>query len=470
MHFFKNNRKFFLLFFAVVLILLFYSARPSSASALFQDGVIEEGLVITDDLFLRSQNISVDGEIDGILLAIGQDVTIASSAVLENDVIIIAQRIIVEPQASFGGNVILIAESMNLHATFTHNVYAAGAALKLGSDASIQNNLAFAGFQIETLPDSSVDNNLYAACYQALLSGLIHQNLRIATTTLELNGYIAENADIRQNLWSMNEDTIRFWMPYIKNFGIPEPLPPGFRFSDQAKIDGQLVYSSSMVLEEALNIQPSGGITIQTPAAGAQQTGSHSTMADGYANAWVTRGLRALRLLVSLPLCGLFALWLFPGFLKKSSALVGEKPLNDFGIGLVSSISVYIGLFVVCLFFVISAILFGLFSVGSFGNLIFSLGLASLAWVALVFTFLVKYISKLVVVLWLGVLILDKGKPAEGKNDLVRLALGTLLFVLVSALPYVGWIISLVVTLIGLGAMWYVFQAENRFPFLKWKG
>jgi len=466
---FLNKRKFLFLFFVLLLLLLFFIVRTNYASGLYQDGIIGEDEIISDDLFIKSPQISVDGKIQGILLAIGQEIIINPSAVLENDVYILAQKIVINPGAKLLGNVTLVAQSIEIDTTIGRNFYGASATLYLGSNTIVNNNLFFAGFQIEAMPESSIGNNLYAAAYQSILSGTIHQNLRLAVAALDLHGIVSGNADILLDLWSLNSDSIRFWKPYLNKVGIPEPLPVGFRISDKARIEGQLVYSSNLALEEALEINPSGGIVVRTPSAGGQQSDSQKKPSQMQTSPWITHIIRILRLLVSLVISGILTLWIFPGFLKKSALKVGDKPLHDFGIGLVTSITVYVGIFVLFLFFVFLAMLFGLLSIGLLGNLFFGLGLISLVWVSLFFTILLKYTSKIVVAFWLGKMIMEKGKQPDDKNDLLKLSLGILLFVSGSAIPFIGWLISVSVTLIGLGAMWYVLQSQNRFPFLKWK-
>ncbi|MHB8134534.1 MAG: bactofilin family protein [Anaerolineaceae bacterium] len=463
------KRKFSLIFFALLLILLFFIVRTNYASGLYQDGIIGEDEVIADDLFINSPLISVDGKIQGIFLAIGKEITINQNAILENDVYILAQKIVIHPGARLMGNVTLVAQTIEIDTTIDRNFYGASATLKLGSNTIINNDLFYAGFQIETAPESSILHNLYAAAYQSILSGTIHQNLRLAVAALDLQGIVSGNADILLDLWSINDDSIRFWQPYLNNFGIPEPLPIGFRISDKARIEGQLVYSSNVALEEALSINPSGGVIVRTPSAGDQQFSSQNKPSQMQTSPLTNHFLRSLRLFFSLLLCGILTIWIFPSFLNNSAVKVGEKPLHDFGIGLVTSITVYIGLFVLFLFLVISAMVFGLLSIGLLGNLFFGLGLVSLGWICLFFTILVKYTSKIVVAFWLGKMIMEKSINPVGKNNFLKLIVGILLFVLGSTIPFIGWLISVSITWIGLGAMWYVLQSQNRFPFLKWK-
>lgn len=458
------------LFFVGIFSLLFlFSVNTIFAAGNFQDGVIGEEQIVPDDLLLHATKIEVNGTINGIFFAIGQEIKISSSAVLEDDVFLIAQSVTIEDGAILKGNLTLLARSVEVDSTINRNIYAGAVTFKLNPKSFVGNNVLFAGFQFTTTPESIVDKNVYLATYQSQLSGKIQQNLRIATASLELNGEVSADAMILLNLWQINDDSIRFWMPYLKNFGFPDPLVGGLSISDKAKIGGKLEYSSNDVLEEALDINPPGGIIIRTPNSEQQNALTQNQPSQIGTNLQINRFLRMMRLFVSLVFCGLFTIWISPGLLNTTSRQIHDRPLNAFGIGLISSITVYIGLFVLLIFFILFAVIFGLFSLGSLGSTIFGLGIVSIGWVFLFFSFLVKYISKIVVSFWIGKVIFQILKKEDVKNNYVILCLGVIVFVLVNAIPLIGWLISIAVTLIGIGAMWYVLQSQNKYPFLKWK-
>jgi hypothetical protein len=258
-------------------------------------------------------------------------------------------------------------------------------------------------------------------------------------------------------------------MPYLQSLGIPDPLEIGFRLSKNAKIGGRLMYSSNDVLEEALDINPSGGIIILTPTTTNNSPDSIENPSQINAQSWQNRLIRIFRLTVSLVICGLLILWISPGLLNAAILHVEQKPLNAFGIGIITSISIYIGLSVLTIFFLLAAVLLGLFSLGSLGYSVFGLGLLSIGWIFLFLNFVVEFVSKIVVAFWIGKKLMHYFNNDDEKHNFISLFIGIIIFVLISAIPYIGWIISVIVTLVGLGALWYVAQSQNKYPFLKWK-
>ena len=459
-----------IIFFIGILFLLFlFSVKPIFAADKYQDGVIGGDEIIPDDILLNASNIEVGGTINGILFAIGKNISIKSGAILENDVFLIGQNISIQNGALIKGNVTILGQTVEIDTIFDRNIYAASATIMLGPNSRVLNNIFYAGFQFESDSQSVFETNLYIASYQSLLNGKINKNLRIATAALELNGIVLGDANIMLNLWQINDDSIRFWMPYLQSLGIPEPMEIGFLLSENTEIGGRLVYSSNDVLVEAFDINPSGGIIILTPTTTDNRPDSVENPSQVNANSWQNRLIRILRLTISLVICGLLTLWISPGLLTASIIHVEQKPLNAFGIGIITSITIYVGLFVLAAFFILAAFLFGLFSLGLLGSSVFGLGLMSIGWVFLFFNFVVKFISKLVVAFWIGKKLLHYFKNDDDKRHFFTLFIGIIIFVLISAIPYFGWIISVIVTLVGLGALWYVAQSQNKYPFIKWK-
>jgi len=461
-------KKAIILILGILFLLFLFSAKTIFAAGKYQDGVIGEGEVILDDFLLNATNIEVSGKLNGVFFAVGKNILIKPDAIFENDVFLIAQNITIQNGAVFEGNVSILGQSVDNDTLFERNAYVASATIKLGPNTKIHNNLFYTGFQLQSDPGSIIQNNLYVASYQSLINGQINQNLRITTASLELNGIILGDVQVMLNLSQIDDDSIRFWMPYLQKIGIPEPLEIGFRLSENTVIGGRLIYSGNDLLEAAFDINPSGGIIILTPTIDANPNDLESP-SQVNTNSLNDRLIKNFRLLISLVICGLLTAWITPGLLKESVNHVQQKPLNALGIGLITSITVFVGLFVLTVFFISAAVLLGLFSLGALGSSIFGLGLLSIGWIFLFFSFVVKYISKIVVAYWIGKRISQYMKTSEDKHQLFPLSLGIIVFVLLRAIPFYGWIFSVVVTMIGLGSLWYVVQSQNKYPFLKWK-
>jgi len=79
-----------------------------------------------------------------------------------------------------------------------------------------------------------------------------------------------------------------------------------------------------------------------------------------------------------------------------------------------------------------------------------------------IFVLLISYGSKLVVAFWGGKWILSKLAPQAAESKIWPLVLGVVLYVLLRAIPVLGWVIGVIVTLLGLGAMWLVFREWQK--------
>lgn len=88
----------------------------------------------------------------------------------------------------------------------------------------------------------------------------------------------------------------------------------------------------------------------------------------------------------------------------------------------------------------------------------FGLGFSALGFAFTLFSFLVAYVSKLVVVYPLSHTLLERFALSWNRYAFVPLFLGVLVFVLLRSIPWLGGLVSIVVTLIGLGAMLLVFR------------
>jgi hypothetical protein len=161
-----------------------------------------------------------------------------------------------------------------------------------------------------------------------------------------------------------------------------------------------------------------------------------------------------LREFVTLLVLGALALWMMPSLYNRMSEPVLSQPLFAGLWGVLVAILGYGGaIFVVIL---VSAITFAWASLTLAGlaTTTFAVGMSSLGLAFTVFSILVAYGSKLVVIYPVAGWMLDKSLPAWKHLKIVPLTLGILVYVLLSAVPWFGTLLSFIVTLVGLGSIW----------------
>jgi hypothetical protein len=87
----------------------------------------------------------------------------------------------------------------------------------------------------------------------------------------------------------------------------------------------------------------------------------------------------------------------------------------------------------------------------------FLLGMSSTWLLFSLFLIVILYISKVIVSYVGGYLILDRLFPRANQHRFWPLLLGLVIFVLLRSIPFLGWAIGFLVTIIGLGAFLLAF-------------
>lgn len=430
-----------------------YAANPSIESNL---GPGEE---VFDDLFLQGNEVLVAGHVHGMLFIIGEKIVIQSGAQIDNDVFLLGRSILVEEEATINGNLYVGGQNVVVHAPVHLNLVVSSVTLDIGSAVEIGRNLFFGGFHYSQQPGSSIIGNLYAGGYQLAIHGKVEQNLRVRAVSIDLNGKVEGNAEIAIDA-SGDDEGIRIWLPYMQQLNIPDLLPTGLEVGDQASINGQLFYTSAKSLEENLRNLPLQGVVENI----AEPESSPSNMEGKVVrkNPIVLRIFRMIRQLVGLLLFAVIS-WKFgKRYISEASQIAIKKPVNSMGVGFLSTLVVYLGALVALIVISLIAVLLGVFTLNQLSSLLFFVGIAVIILSLTLFGILSMYVSKFVLAYWAGGLILNKVKFAGKNREARSLILGILFYVILSSVPVLGWIIGVLVSLIGIGAIWYTLQQHDE--------
>jgi len=392
--------------------------------------------VIDDDLIITGQNVIVGGTINGDLVVTGGTIVV---------------------NGTVNGSLLAAGQSLTINGTVGGSLYGAGASLTLGPQAVVERNLFFGGYSLTAEPGSVIKRDAAIGGYQAILKGEIQRDLRASIGALALNGVVGQNAyvDVGEPSSTVPPD---FWRSFVPGEGIPATIQPGLRIGTDARIAGKLNYTSPVEQRSGIAAQPQGGVAYSTPVPGTGGTAAVITPVQPQ-NALMNWLWSRLRTLVSLLVIGGLALWLLPLIFARVVEHVRTEPLPATAWGFAVMILGYLAALVAIVLLI--AIVAGLGS----------LTLAGLAWGAFwsgtvglgaffaFFTLLIAYGSKVVVAYPVGRWILQRIQgeadvAPTGWNRAWPLLLGVLLYVLVAGIPYFGFVVSIVVTLLGLGAMW----------------
>ncbi len=436
----------------IALMLVFSAVQPAQAAVVRGNGLLNANETIDDDLIISGNQVRADGTVNGMLIAAGQTVTV--NGTINGDALLFGQSIIVSDHAVITGNLFTGAQTLDLHGKVTGSIAAGASSMTLA--AAVGRNVYYGGYSLETDAGSSVGRGLYMGGYQAILKGNIARELRASAGAVDLDGAVGGDAQLDVAAPGQNAGPMGFPI-----FGIqmPPSIPTGLRVGPNAKINGKLVYTSQIDQASAIQAAPAGGVVFQTPTPG--QRGSRGIPPARPILPVVSWFISLLRNFITLLLLGLLAVWLLPAVVRRTNEIARARPVQSAGYGLVTIIIGYAGAFLIALIILALGLFFTVITLGGLSRAIFGIGFSSLAVGVTALTLLVSYISKLVVAYLADDLILSRAAPSLKGRQYWAMGLGVLIYAVLASIPFIGWLIGLIVTLIGMGAIWLYYQARR---------
>lgn len=423
----------------LVLVLSLGVVGTAQAFEFIENEDVPAGEVVDDDLFIVGDRVVIDGTVNGDLFAFGQSVII-------NGVV--------------NGSLITGAQTVEINGDVAGSFYNGSSSAVLGPEASVGRNVYFGGFSLSVDQGATVGRDVAAGGYQATINGEIGRDLYVGAASLEIGGKVG--GDVKADVEGPSGED--FYMPFMPP-GVSETKSPGIYITDGAEIGGKVSYTSPVNQDDNIETAPEGGVTFSTPVPDEADMKEKPKAPSGRVGAALKVGqwfLKRLREFVTLLALGALVLWLIPDLFNKVLDKTESKPLPATGWGLLSLIVGYVGVAIVGALILAIGIFFGVLTLGGLGRTVFGVGFSSLGFAFTIFLLLVNYGSKLVIAFWGGRWILVKLAPQAAESKVWPLVLGVVLYVILRGIPIIGWIFGLFVTLIGLGAMWLVFQDWNK--------
>ncbi len=431
----STKRKILLIFIPLFLVLTigFGFAATAKAVEFDQDGIVEEGEVIDDDLFISGDTVEINGTVNGDVFASGS---------------------IVKVNGTINGSLASGAQTILVNGQVSGSVYAGSMTITLGPETDIGRNMFYGGFNLSAEEGSVIHRDLLVGAYQALLSGEVGRDVQAGVGALEINGSVGNN--VRAEVGSTSEGQPP--QIYPSPPGIDTVVPSGIRISEDAQIGGSLYYKSSEDQSRAIAITPVGGIVFdydpQTQPGTDQD--NYDQVGSRLVGAWA---VKQVRVFITLMLLGGLIVWQLPGLLNKVSDKVEKETMPSLGWGLVSIMVVYLGAFLASGLVLAGAIFFGVITLGEISRVVLTVGFSSLVLIMAGFGLLVSYGSKLVVSYLVGKLLFRWLAPTYEDKPIWPMLAGVFLYTVLRAIPLgFGLVIGVVATLIGIGAMWLTYR------------
>ena len=398
-----------------------------------QHVVVAAEEIVTDDLYATGETVTIDGRVDGDVITSGREIRVNGEVT---------------------GDLMAAGQAIVVNGTIGDDIRMAGMALQLGPTASVGDDVVSAGFSLETTAGSITRGSLIFSGFQALLGGDIRESLTGSMAALEIRGGIGGDSEVEVE----GDPNMPPFVQYIPSPVTLPAVPGGLTIADSARIDGELEYTSSNKARGSG--AGSGTLTHKEPAAAA--AGAVETKRKP---SWSGRLFKWLGLIV----LGLLLAWWVPGWLNDRSADIRSKPLPLAGIGLMGVAALPVGIVLVFVVLLVLAMILGLLKLGNLAALAMVLGLAGLGLLLLLFWLTTAYLAPLLVGLSTGRWVLERfavGSAAKTARGLVwPLVAGLVILGLLRFVPFLGFLVALVVLLLGWGAilmwLWNRFRPET---------
>ena len=391
--------------------------------------------ILEDDLYAAAETIIVDGVIKGDLIAGAQ--TIIINGTVEGDLLVGARDVII-------------------NGTIQDDARIFGAAFLIGENAVIGDDLLGGGGSLETRPGSKIGGDLLMGSGQNLLAGDIAGDAKLGTGAIELRGKIGGDAVFALGKVE-NEGQKMGPMSFDPEQTITMPnLAVGLTFGPDAEIGGKLEYIADRDLGVPASIA-SGGVTRTEPVYDEEELREMHRENRTQSELVLDASIDAVRTIASLIIVGLFLAWVFPTLLGKMGATIQEKPFPSLGWGTIAWAAFLFSLLIIIFMMVMGGIIFGLLTLSGLSAAVIVSGVLALFGTSVGFVMLTAFVTKIAVSLLGGKLILEKVNPKLAEHKFWPLALGVVLYAILSAIPVLGILVNIVVVLLGLGALWILF-------------
>jgi hypothetical protein len=403
-----NFLKITLLSLSLILTVTLMFPAPAFAQGITVEDTVKEGEVVDHNMVLSGPVVKMDGKIEGDLLAVGDQIKI---------------------NGEVDGNLLVIGNQVVINGPVSGSVYIGAATLVVGPEASVGRDVSFIGGMFETNETASITRDLNLISLDSKLAGDTGRDVNALVGPLRLGIVIYD---------------------FIKSQGWL-PKSTGFELQDSSgAYAGQSAVGSGLMLQSirplVLIASPARELGLRPP----QQSSGTDTQR------WQTWGIALLRNIAALLIVGLLAVWLIPAQLTFSAQQPRSRPWRSLLTGfLVLLLGWFLALLALLLVIGLAFFLFWI-SLPNLGFLVGSLGAMAVGLASIIYWLSIAYFSKVIIAFLLGKTIFSRSSSKYAQGRVLPLIVGVVLFALIVSIPYLGWVVSVIATMFGLGALWMV--------------
>ncbi|NBD34724.1 MAG: hypothetical protein GVY30_01840 [Chloroflexi bacterium] len=385
--------------------------------------VIEADEVIEDDLYVAAGEFILMGTVRGDVIAVG------SSVIIEGTVT---------------GDLLAGGQSVAIEGTVEDDARIAGYALSL--EGEVGDDVIATGYSLQSRSDAVIGGDVLYAGYQTLLAGMIGGNVEVGGGAVQISGEVAGDAKVDVG-GAEAGDRMPPGFPYMPTMPRVSSVPSGLTVTEDASISGNLTYTATTEVDMLGDVV--AGETDFNQYDPEEKEGKRGP--GGYVGRWF---LRQIRRLIIFLLIGAVMMGLIPDWTRKMAQRSETEPLLSLGWGVVALVAFGVLMVALVAATALLAGVFGLITLGELAGRFAVLGGLLTGAVGFSFSLLWRYVTAIIFSVLAGRLTFRVFHSSAESQRWLPMLVGVIIFVIITAVPILGWIAKLGVGLLSLGAIW----------------
>jgi cytoskeletal protein CcmA (bactofilin family) len=395
--------------------------------------VLPAGKSIEGNLYAFGQSVRIEGAVKGDVVAAGVKVEIAKGGKVEGDVLAAGQGVLIDG----------VVEG---------DVRAAAFTVQVEEDGRVGGELVAAGFSVGVAEGAVVGGDVMAAASQGLIDGKVGGDVRFAGGGLSVEGQV--EGDVYAEVDAAAEGGADK-MPFIPMIQVQPPrmIGPGLDVGESARIGGTLSYTSPLAVEvpgKAVKGKTDFNKLAETEdkkAAAEEEKAASSSQTK--AQKWFVDLVKNYIALVLFAV--LFAL-VAPRALEAGADTIQRRLLPTFGWGVGTAAVAMLLIVLVPIVTVALLVLIGVLHIGPLAKPVMATALV-VGTLVTAGTYLLSWFGRVMVSHAMGRRLLSPLHLGPRSARWLSLLLGLLIYAVLVSLPWIGFLIKLVLLFLGLGAV-----------------
>lgn len=391
--------------FLLILVALMLTPRTSLAQTIVRGDQLNSGEVIDNDVIMFGDEVHLAGTVKGNAFITGRDITI---------------------DGHVEGSLFTIGQRVTINGTVDGSAYVIALSLRLSATGFVGQNLYFVGVSMTTERGSQIGRDLNGLCLGAILQGSVGRNTQLIAGLVQFFDLFFDIA-----------------------LG---PTPNGLQIAGltgRAPGLGQFILPGDIVIDVF-------GHTVNST----QTTPQAVTQSELVAEWFMAR----LREFLPLLIVGLIGYWFLRKPLEAASTVIKQQPLPALGLGLVGLIlsCAVVGAFILVFILILMVgIWIGRTTFWNISWLLWSVAFPLVGLVLSLFLVFLNLGTKVITTYAWTTFAADRFAPRAGSYRPLLLILGLAVYVMLRAIPLLGWVIGVLVTAWGIGGAWLAWR-ERR--------